>query len=91
MNDVMLTTIDNPFNPFEQFADWYMFDCQHGYNTSSRIARLTPNDPTMSSIESDRLTEQVIDQIIKYDPLGIYVKVDEATAKEVAHNAQVSK
>lgn len=91
MNDVMLTTIDNPFNPFEQFADWYMFDCQHGYNTSSRIARLTPNDPTMSSIENDRLTEQVIDQIIKYDPLGIYVKVDEATAKEVAHNAQASK
>ena len=56
MTETMLTTIDNPFNPFEQFVDWYMYDCQKGYNTYSRIARLMPaDDESLSSIEKDRI------------------------------------
>ena len=26
MKEVMLTTFDNPFNPFEQFDEWEAFD-----------------------------------------------------------------
>ena len=29
--ECMLTTIDNPFDPFEQFDEWLMFDKQKGY------------------------------------------------------------
>ena len=88
MADVMLTTIDNPFNPFEQFVDWYMFDCQKGYNTYSRIARLMPaDDESLSSIEKDRIEDNIMDRMIQHDPLGIYTKVDEESAKLVAANA----
>ena len=88
MTETMLTTIDNPFNPFEQFADWYMYDCQKGYNTYSRIARLMPaDDESLSSIEKDRIEDNIIDRMIQHDPLGIYTKVDEESAKLVAANA----
>ena len=32
MNNCALTTFDNPFDPFEQFNSWFMFDCEKGYN-----------------------------------------------------------
>ena len=87
MSETMLTTVDNPFNPFEQFVDWYMYDCQKGYNTYSRIARLMPDDDSLSSIEKDRIEDNIIDRMIQHDPLGIYTKVDEESAKLVAANA----
>ena len=88
MTETMLTTIDNPFNPFEQFVDWYLFDCQMGYNTYSRIARLMPaDDESLSSIEKDRIEDNIMDRMIQHDPLGVYTKVDEESAKIVAENA----
>ena len=88
MTEPMVTTIDNPFNPLEQCVGWYMYDCQKGYNTYSRIARLMPaDDESLSSIEKDRIEDNIIDRMIQHDPLGIYTKVDEESAKLVAANA----
>ena len=36
---IMITTIDNPFDPFEQFTSWFMFDVEKGYNCCSRLMR----------------------------------------------------
>lgn len=36
----VLTTIDNPYNPKEDFTKWYQWDTQNGYNTSEYIGRL---------------------------------------------------
>lgn len=37
----MLTTVDNPYNPFTEWNEWYVFDTQKGYNTPAFLARIT--------------------------------------------------
>ena len=39
-SEYMLTTIDNPFNPFTNFDDWYAFDTSKGYNTCAYLDRI---------------------------------------------------
>lgn len=73
-NDCRLTTIDNPFDPFEQFTLWYMFDVEKGYNTCSYLATIAKLSDDMSEDEIDIETERAIDEIIKYDFLHIYEK-----------------
>ena len=40
MEETMLTTSDNPFDPFEQFTSWFLFDVEKGYYTCAHLARL---------------------------------------------------
>ena len=83
MNDHhMLTTLDNPFDPFEDFTSWYMFDCEKGYNTSSRLARIANIDSEMTQKEVDEELERVIDLIVKYDFEGKYIKVNKKKTDE---------
>ena len=74
-NEVMLTTFDNPFDPFEQFASWFLFDVEKGYNTCSFLARIAKISDQFSEKEEDEEIERAIDEIIKYDFLNIYKKV----------------
>ncbi len=49
MNEYMLSTEDNPYNPWTEYEKWYQWDVQHGYNLTSYLARIydTLNpDPT---------------------------------------------
>lgn len=71
----MLTTFDNPFDPFEQFTSWFLFDIEKGYNTCSYLARIAQLEDDMSQPEQDKEIERAIDEIIKYDFLNIYKKV----------------
>ncbi len=71
----MLTTIDNPFNPFEQFTSWFLFDVEKGYNSCSRVARIAKLSDDLSEDETNREIERAIDEIIKYDILNIFKKV----------------
>lgn len=71
----MLTTFDNPYNPFTNFSEWFLFDTQQGYNTCNYLSRVAdlPND--LSEEEQKEATEMAIDQIITDDFLNIYKKV----------------
>ena len=71
----MLTTFDNPFDPFDQFVDWFMFDNEQGYNTCGYLARVAqiPDDATEKEALAE--TERAIDSIIERDFLNIYKKV----------------
>lgn len=76
-NEHMLTTFDNPFNPFEQFTSWFMFDIEKGYYSCSRLARIAKLSDDMTQKEENEEIERAIDEIIKYDPMNIYRKVSE--------------
>ena len=74
-NEVMLTTIDNPYDPFEQFESWLLFDKDQGYNTCEYLARLVHLTDDMSQQEEEEEYERAMDEIIFLNPLNIYKKV----------------
>lgn len=77
-----ITTVDNPFDPFEDFDNWYRFDCDKGYNSCCYLARLTKTSDSLSDVEYDQEVERAVDKIVEYDPLGIYRKVTQTVTVE---------
>ena len=73
--ECMLTTVDNPFDPFEQFDEWLMFDIEKGYDTCGMLDRMSDVTNDLSQKEIDREIEKAIDEIIKCDFLDIYKQV----------------
>lgn len=71
----MLSTIDNPYNPFDDFNSWFSFDTEKGYNCCSRLARTLKLSEDCSIAEELEENERAIDEIIHFDVLGIYTKV----------------
>ena len=78
--ECMLTTFDNPFDPFEQFTSWRMFDIEKGYYTSEYLARIVNLKEDMTQREENAEVERAIDEIIMLNPLHIYRKVVRKTA-----------
>jgi hypothetical protein len=75
LNECMLSTKDNPYNPFENFDEWYRYDMDQGWDSSGRLARIAKLSDDMSDEEVDLETERAIDEIIKHDFLNIFIKV----------------
>ena len=73
--ETMLTTFDNPFDPFEDFTSWWMFDVEKGYNTCGYVDRIAHVTDDMTQKEVNEEIERAIDEIILYNPLNIYKKV----------------
>jgi hypothetical protein len=75
-NDYMLTTNDNPYDPFEQFALWLMFDKEKGYDSCERLARMVEPLLTsdMTQKEVDEITKSQIDELIKLDFLNVFTR-----------------
>ena len=77
----MLTTKDNPYDPYKDFDNWFAYDEQAGYHTCAYLARIASTDPAMSDKEIDSDTEAAIDEIVRLDPFGIYMKVSKESEK----------
>jgi hypothetical protein len=74
-NEVMLTTIDNPYNPFSQWREWYAYDVQHGYNSSALLARIAITSNELSEADQALAINQAIDEIIEFNLSGKHIKV----------------
>lgn len=74
---MMLTTIDNPYNPFTQFDLWFQFDTSKGYNTCAFIDRVANTSDELTDKENDREIENAMKEIAKENVLGIYKLVEE--------------
>lgn len=83
----MLTTIDNPFDPFEDFARWFVFDSEKGYNSCGLLAIVCQTSDSFTDEVNDYLIEEAIDSIIENDFLHVYKKlvkeVEDEDEKEV--------
>lgn len=70
-----LTTFDNPYDPFDDFKHWFLFDIVHGYNTCGCLARIARTSDQLSETENEQEVERAVDEIVKYDFLNIYKKI----------------
>jgi hypothetical protein len=72
---VMLTTIDNPYDPFTEYDEWYVFDGMHGYNTPSMLAYIVVMSTQISEVDQEVAIELAINEILKENVTGMYKKV----------------
>lgn len=74
MSVSVLSTVDNPYDPFTQWDDWFHFDQEHGYNSCSVLARACPQVDGLPDEVASRVIDEAIDTILSLDRLNIYVK-----------------
>lgn len=79
--EVMITTLDNPFNPFTQFDEWYNFDVSKGYNTCGYLARIAKSSDELSEQDESLAIDSAIDEILSLNLTGNYIKVTKESFK----------
>jgi len=80
MAQSMLTTIDNPFDPFTEYDEWLACDEDLARRTQratiwSYLASIAKLSDELSPVDEALAIDNAIDEIIKYNVLGIYKKV----------------
>ena len=83
----MLTTFDNPYNPFTQFDRWFLFDTEKGYNTCAYLGRIAKTSDEFTDEEYNQAINAAIDEIIRYDFRNIYKKIHKNQQTQEAHSA----
>lgn len=92
IREVMLSTIDNPFDYFTDFSSWNDFDTRIGkYNSLELVGRLAAGiSEDEDPINQSRKLEKEIDDFLALDFMGKYIKVVKYTKLEII-NPEVLK
>lgn len=75
MSEVMLTTIDNPYNPFTHFEEWYVYDLSKGYDSCGYLARIAKTSSSLSEKDESLAIEEAIDEIVRLNLSGMHKKI----------------
>ena len=75
MAEHMLTTTDNPYNPFTQFDEWHNFDTASGYHTAALLSRIIKTSDGLSDADQSQAIEDAIDEIVTENVSGVHRKV----------------
>lgn len=62
---VYLTTEDNPWNPFDNWNEWFAYDIEKGYNTCDRLARLAPISDSLPDTINKETIEEAMNMLLK--------------------------
>jgi hypothetical protein len=81
---VMLSTSDNPWDPWTSFKEWNTWDMQHGYHTLAYLSRITASNEELSDQDQDLALRQAIDEILEINLTGNYVAVVEPESSKVS-------
>lgn len=72
--EVMLTTTDNPYDPFTEFDAWKGYDEDNGYYTCAYLGRIAKTSNSLSEADESLAIDYAIDEIVSLNVLGIYKK-----------------
>jgi hypothetical protein len=79
-----LTTIDNPFDPIDDYENWFAFDSANHYDCCQLLARFSKSNDEFSVPENISEDERAIDEIVRFDPTNKYKKVKYVNDKLVS-------
>lgn len=71
-----LTTEDNPYDPFDEFEEWFKFDVSQGYYTCAYLARVTATSTDLTEADQLEATNEAIEEILKLNLTGNYQVVE---------------
>lgn len=71
----MLTTIDNPYSPFDEWDSWLRYDTQAGYGTSGLLARIAVVSDELSETDFNAALTNAIEEIVRENVSGVHTKV----------------
>ena len=79
--EYMLTTVDNPFDPFTRFDEWYEYDVKMGYHSSAFLDRIAKVSYDLSEPDQAALIQDAIDEIVQENVSGMWRKVSREDVK----------
>lgn len=75
IKDCVVTTMDNPNNPFTEFLKWLQFDIEHGYKTIELLDYFSHNSTKLDEEQYSEENNNAIDLLLQMNPFGIHMKV----------------
>lgn len=87
--EVMLSTIDNPYNPFDNFDQWYAYDelkarQENRPTCCGYLARVDASSDEVSEAEQIQTMNDIIDEIIELNLSGKFIKLTRSEAAKLA-------
>lgn len=70
-----LSTVDNPHNYFKEPDEWEAWENATGMRATRMVGRFAYTSDNLSVEENEAEMERAIDEILKYDPTGVFIKV----------------
>jgi hypothetical protein len=78
----MLTTVDNPFDPFTRFDEWHAFDTRMGYHSAAFLARISNVSNDLSEADQTLAIQNAIDEIVQENVSGMWTKVSRDQSRD---------
>jgi hypothetical protein len=81
--EYMLTTVDNPFDPFTRFDEWLEYDIRMGYNTAAFLDRVANVSNELSEPDQALAIQDAIDEIVQENVTGMWRKVSRSSTESL--------
>lgn len=73
--EYMLTTVDNPYDPFTQWDEWFNWDLNAGYHTSGLLARIARVSDDLSDADLHLAVQDAIAEVVRENVSGVHRRV----------------
>lgn len=68
IKSLWLTTVDNPWDPRDEFEQWLSYDIQHGHKTCETLANEANTAAELSNADNRYYVEEAIKKLVSQYP-----------------------
>ena len=74
-DDVMLTTVDNPYSPFTHWEEWVGYDQAAGHHSLALLGRVVVVSDELSEADQELAITDAMNEIVRENVSGVHVLV----------------